>query len=65
MSQKEQHRINLGPLNYLLLVIAAIILVLGYFVMSLNEITISPVLLLLAYVVIIPIALLIPGKKKD
>lgn len=64
MSQKERNRINLGPLNYLLLLVAAIILIAGYFIMSLNEISISPVLLILAYVVIIPIALLVPGKRK-
>jgi membrane protein YdbS with pleckstrin-like domain len=64
MPNKNDTRIGLGKANYLLLIVAAIILILGYFIMSLNEITISPLLLFLAYVVIIPVALLWKPKQK-
>jgi membrane protein YdbS with pleckstrin-like domain len=65
MPQKERDRINLGKANYLLLLIAAILLIAGYFIMSLNEISISPITLLIAYVVIIPLALLKRSKPKE
>lgn len=64
MPNKEHDRIHLRKANYILLAVAAIILILGYFIMSLNEITISPILLMLAYVIIIPFALLWQPKDK-
>ncbi|MDD4815326.1 MAG: hypothetical protein PHQ29_07640 [Candidatus Cloacimonetes bacterium] len=61
---KEKERLRLGKINMLLLVLAAIVLVLAYVIMSFNEISISPVLLLIAYVVIIPVALLWQPRKR-
>ncbi|MDD4791055.1 MAG: hypothetical protein PHE64_06350 [Candidatus Cloacimonetes bacterium] len=61
---KEKERLRLGKINMLLLVLAAIVLVLAYVIMSFNEISISPVLLLIAYVVIIPVALLWQPSKR-
>jgi membrane protein YdbS with pleckstrin-like domain len=61
---KEKERLRLGKINMLLLVLAAIVLVLAYVIMSFNEISISPVLLLIAYVVIIPFALLWQPSKR-
>ena len=61
---KEKERLRLGKASIVLLVIAAIILVLAYVIMSFNEISISPVLLLIAYVVIIPVALLWQSRKR-
>ena len=65
MPQKERDRLNLGPANYLLLLIAALLLIAGYFIMSLNEITISPITLLIAYVGSIPLALLKRSSPKE
>lgn len=64
MPNKTKDRIGLAKANYILLIISAIILIAGYFIMSLNEITISPILLILAYVVIIPFALLWKPRQK-
>ena len=61
---KEKERLRLGKANIVLLVLAAIVLVLAYVIMSFNEISISPVLLLIAYVVIIPFALLWQPSKR-
>ncbi|GAB1366605.1 MAG TPA: hypothetical protein PL160_02055 [Candidatus Cloacimonas sp.] len=61
MNSKE--KLHLGKLNVLLLILAAVLLILGYFIMSFNEISVSPVLLALVYVVIIPLALLYHPKK--
>jgi len=63
MPKKETDKIGLGKINYRLLIISLIILVLGYLIMSFNEITISPILLVIAYLVIIPIALLWKPRK--
>ncbi len=58
-------KLNLGKVNFIILIIAAVLLVVGYFIMSLNDIVISPVLLSLVYVVIIPFALLYKPKNKE
>ena len=64
MSKKEDERLHLGKANYLILIVSAIVLILGYVIMSFNEITISPIILMIAYVIIIPFALLWHPKKK-
>jgi len=63
MSKKEDERLRLGKANYLLLLVGAIVLILGYVIMSLNEITVSPLILMLAYAIIIPFALLWQPKR--
>ena len=60
----EKNKLHLNRTNFILLLVAAIVLVVGYIIMSFNEITISPVLLVIAYAVIIPFALLYQPKKK-
>jgi len=62
---KKNDRLQLGPVNFIILGVAAVLLILGYIIMSANEITISPLLLILAYVVLIPFGLLFKSKPKD
>ena len=62
---KNNDRLQMGPVNFIILGVAAVLLILGYVIMSLNEITISPLLLILAYVVLIPFGLLYKSKPKD
>ncbi|MCB5284549.1 MAG: hypothetical protein LHW45_03030 [Candidatus Cloacimonetes bacterium] len=62
---KNNDRLQLGPVNFIILGVAAVLLILGYVIMSANEITISPLLLILAYVVLIPFGLLYKSKPKD
>ncbi len=64
MSQKNKDKLQLGKINFLLLLLAAILLVVGYFIMSLNEIVVSPLILVAVYVVLIPFALLYQPKKQ-
>jgi hypothetical protein len=64
MSQKNNERLHLGKINFLLLALAAILLVVGYLIMSFNEISLSPVILAAVYVIIIPFALLYQPKNK-
>ena len=60
----EKNKLHLNRTNFILLLVAAIVLVVGYIIMSFNEITISPILLVIAYAVIVPFALLYHSKKK-
>ena len=55
---KNDDRLHLGKVNFLLLILAAVLLIVGYVIMSLNDITISPILLLLVYAFLIPFAAL-------
>ncbi|MDD4309120.1 MAG: hypothetical protein PHO32_01955 [Candidatus Cloacimonetes bacterium] len=64
MKSKNNNRLQLGKVNFLLLALAAILLIVGYFIMSLNEIVISPILLAIVYVIIIPFALLYQPKQQ-
>lgn len=64
MSTKMKDKLQLGKINFILLAISAILLIVGYFIMSLNEIVISPIILTIVYVALIPFALLYQPKKK-
>jgi len=64
MSNKTKDRLHLGKVNFILLALAAVLLIVGYFIMSFNEITVSPVILAIVYVVLIPFALLYQPQKK-
>ncbi len=66
MQKKDKpDRLGLGTANYLLMLLAVVLLTVGFIVMTMNDIVISPILLTLAYVVVIPVSLLIRFKKKD
>ena len=60
----KDKKIGLEKNNYILLLIGVLIVTLGYTIMRIGENTISPIILIIAYVVVIPLALLLP-KKKD
>jgi hypothetical protein len=62
---KEVKRFHWGSLNTILMVIALIMLTAGYIIMRKNDISVSPVLLLIAYVILIPAAIVLNGKKSD
>lgn len=62
---QSKDRLGLGKINFLLLALAAILLIAGYFIMSLNDITVSPLILAGVYVILIPVALLYKPKPKD
>lgn len=60
----KKNKLHLNRINFILLLVAALILIAGYFIMSFNEISLSPILLVIAYAIVIPIALLYQPKKK-
>ncbi len=70
MKKKITDRLNLTKINYIILVIAIIVILTGYIVMKyvgddLGDKTISPILLTIGYVVLIPLALFYKTKRVD
>jgi hypothetical protein len=61
---KKNDRLQLGKLNFIILGVAALLLILGYVIMAANEITVSPLIIVAVYVVLIPFALLFKSKPK-
>ncbi|MBI9032290.1 hypothetical protein JEZ13_09865 [bacterium] len=70
MKKKITDRLNLTKINYIILSIAIIVIITGYIVMKyvgddLGDKTISPILLTIGYVVLIPLALFYKTKRVD
>lgn len=65
MKEQKKDRLGLTAANYILMLVALVILTLGYIIMGQNEISLSPIMLIIAYIVVIPVSLLIKFKKKD
>jgi hypothetical protein len=65
MKNEKKDRLGLSAGNYILLLVAFAMITAGYLIMTGNEITISPILLFVAYIIVIPVALLLRFKKKD
>ncbi len=61
----KKDRLQLSAVNFILLGAAALLLILGYVIMSANEIVVSPLILAIVYVAIVPLALLYKTKPKD
>lgn len=65
MKEQKKDRLGLSAGNYIMLIAGLLIVTIGYIIMGQDEITVSPILLIIAYLVIIPVSLLIKFKKKD
>ncbi len=68
MKKKYTNKLNLTKINYILLIIATLVIVAGYVIMKyagddLGDKTISPIVLTIGYLVLVPLALFY--KKKD
>ncbi len=62
--KKEAGELPFGRKNYILFGIGIIVIIAGFLTLWAGDITISPVLLVIGYCVIIPVAILIRGKKE-
>jgi len=68
--QKESVALPFGKWNYILFGIGALLLVTGYFALSRKpwnsvwSLTVAPILLVLAYLVVLPVAILYHRKNK-
>lgn len=68
MKKKYTNKLNLTKINYILLIIATLVILAGYVIMKyagddLGDKTISPIVLTIGYLVLVPLALFY--KKKD
>ncbi|MBN1949455.1 MAG: hypothetical protein JW784_06895 [Candidatus Cloacimonetes bacterium] len=52
-------------LNSLLLIVALVLTIAGYIIMGTGDKTISPILLIIAYAVIFPMAIMAGSRKKS
>ena len=61
---KEESVLPFTKKNYILFAIGLCFIVLGYITLGYGSVTLAPILLVLGYCVIIPIAIIINGGKK-
>lgn len=52
-------KLSFGPVNYVLFILAVVLIVVGFYLLSRNEITVGPLLLVIAYSFLIPISILV------
>ncbi|UCD64305.1 MAG: hypothetical protein JSW34_02375 [Candidatus Zixiibacteriota bacterium] len=54
-----------GPRNYIALAAALVVIIVGFITLGQGSITLAPVLLVLGYCVLLPVALIIKGKPEE
>jgi uncharacterized membrane protein HdeD (DUF308 family) len=54
-----------GKKNYIFLALALIVIILGFITLAQGSITLAPILLVVGYCVLLPIALIIKGKPEE
>lgn len=54
-----------GPKNYMIFGAGLLVIILGYVALAMGSITLAPILLVLGYCVLVPVAIVIRGKKED
>lgn len=54
-----------GKKNYIVFAVAMAVIAIGYILLSQDDITMAPLLLVIGYCVLIPIAILIKGRPAD
>lgn len=62
---QEEVKWPFGPRNYLFFGAALVTIILGYIALGKGSITLAPILLVLGYCVLVPIALIIKGKPDE
>lgn len=61
---KAREPLPFGKRNYLWFGIALVTILVGYIFLGSGSITIAPILLVLGYCVLVPVAILIPAEKR-
>lgn len=56
---------DFGRKNYMILGAGILLIILGFIFLAGGDITISPILLVLGYCVVIPLGILLPKEKED
>ena len=63
-TKKDSDSLGFGRINYILMGIGIILIIVGYVFLALGDITIAPILLVVGYCAVLPIAILISGHPK-
>ncbi len=63
--ERAQFRWPYGKRNYLVFALAVVVIAVGYITLGQGSITLAPILLVLGYCVLVPIALLIRGRPRQ
>ncbi|NOY88708.1 MAG: DUF3098 domain-containing protein [FCB group bacterium] len=61
----EEEKWPYGKKNYVLFAISLLVIIIGYITLAGGSITLAPILLVVGYCVLIPIALMIKGKPEE
>ncbi len=62
--KQDQVKWPFGKRNYLVFALALVIIIVGFITLGQGSMTLAPILLVLGYCVLIPIALIIRGRPK-
>ncbi len=62
---QEEVKWPFGPRNYLFFGLAMLSIIIGYVALGKGSLTLAPILLVLGYCVLVPIALIIKGKSEE
>ena len=60
---KQRQNSGITKKNLIILLIAIVLITIGYIIMEQGDAVISPIILIISYVILIPVALLFPTKK--
>jgi len=66
--ETDTHKWPFGPKNYMLFGLALVDIILGFILLDGGDITWAPILLVLGFVVLVPLAIIVdglPGKTAD
>ena len=61
----EETKWPYGKKNYIVFALALLVILVGFYTLSTGSITLAPILLVLGYCVLLPIALIIKGKPEE
>ncbi len=60
----QPERLQFGPLNYGGFALGLLLIIIGFFTLSQGSMTLAPLLLVLGYCIVIPVAIVIQTKER-
>lgn len=64
-TKKSKETLGFTRINYILMAVGLAIIVVGYILLAVGDITGAPILLVLGYCAVLPLAILMSKKHKD
>jgi hypothetical protein len=59
------NKFNFTKKNSILMLIAIVFITIGYLILNTGEITLSPIILVISYAVLVPVAIIVGAEKKQ